>query len=109
MDKKEKISVIIPCYNEKEKLSVKIPHLISISENNTSSLTLPLLLKYRSKRLNNFAAYIVGGGKYVVDLASEENVDNATQDEPIVKTSSQFIAAEIGIGTDFFLPYFKFS
>ena len=35
MDKKEKISVIIPCYNEKEKLSVKIPHLISISENNS--------------------------------------------------------------------------
>tara|TARA_R110002049_G_scaffold250754_3_gene425113 strand:- start:33 stop:755 length:723 start_codon:yes stop_codon:yes gene_type:complete len=72
-------------------------------------IELPLLFKYRSKRLNNFAAYIVGGGKYVIDLASEEDVDNATQDEPIVKTSSQFIAAEIGVGTDFFLPYFKFS
>lgn len=70
---------------------------------------LPLLFKYRSKRLNNFAAYLVGGGKYVMDLASNENIDNATQPEPIVKTSSQFIAAEIGVGTDFFLPYFKFS
>lgn len=72
-------------------------------------IELPLLLKYRSKRLNNFAAYLVGGGKYVIDLASNENVDNSTLDEPIVKTASSFMAAEIGIGTDFFLPYFKFS
>ncbi len=72
-------------------------------------IELPLLLKYRSKRLNNFAAYLVGGGKYVIDLASNENVDNSTLNEPIVKTASSFMAAEFGIGTDFFLPYFKFS
>jgi hypothetical protein len=72
-------------------------------------IELPLLMKYRSKRLNNFAAYIVGGGKYVIDLASNEDVDNAREDEPIVKSASSFIAAEIGVGTDFFLPYFKFS
>jgi len=72
-------------------------------------IELPLLFKYRSKRLNNFAAYLIGGGKYVMDLASNEDVDNATLNEPIIKTNSQFIAAEVGIGTDFFLPYFKFS
>lgn len=72
-------------------------------------IELPMLLKYRSKRLNNFAAYLVGGGKYVLDLASKEDVDNALEDEILVKQKSSFFAYEVGIGTDFFLPYFKFS
>lgn len=69
----------------------------------------PLLIKYRSIRLNNFAAYIIAGGKYSLDLASNENVKNEDINEDIIKLASKSSSAEIGIGTDFFLPYFKFS
>ncbi|MBR9832127.1 PorT family protein [bacterium] len=75
----------------------------------STNIELPLLFKYRSQRLNNFAAYLIAGGKYVIDLASNEDVNNADLRELIVKQQSQYVAAEVGIGTDFFLPYFKFS
>ena len=72
-------------------------------------LDFPLLFKYRSKRLNNFAAYFIAGGKYSIDLASNEDVDNKDITESIIKIKKRTTAAEVGIGTDFFLPYFKFA
>lgn len=72
-------------------------------------LDFPVLLKYRSARLNNFAAYFIVGGKYSIDLASNEDVDNKDIPESIVKLKRNTTSAEVGIGTDFFLPYFKFA
>ncbi len=69
----------------------------------------PVLFKYRSARLNNFAAYIVAGGKYSLDLASNEAVKNEDIPESIIKLKRNTTAAEVGVGTDFFLPYFKFA
>ena len=40
-------------------------------------LLFPVNFKYRSERLNNFAAYLVAGGNYSLDLASKHDVDNA--------------------------------
>ncbi|MBL4707961.1 MAG: PorT family protein [Flavobacteriales bacterium] len=67
----------------------------------------PLLFKYRSARLNNFAAYFIAGGKYSIDLASNQDVNNDDLEEPIIKLKRNTYAAEVGIGTDFFLPFFK--
>ena len=72
-------------------------------------LDFPLLFKYRSARLNNFAAYVVFGGKYSLDLASDEDVNNDEIPESIIKLRSNTASAEVGVGTDFFLPYFKFA
>lgn len=72
-------------------------------------LDFPILFKYRSERLNNFAAYIIAGGKYSIDLASNERVANEDIVESIIKLKRNSTAAEVGIGTDFFLPYFKFA
>jgi len=72
-------------------------------------LDFPLLVKYRSARLNNFAAYVVGGIKYSIDLASNETVQNEDIPESIIKLRRNSYSAEVGIGTDFFLPYFKFA
>ena len=72
-------------------------------------LDFPLLLKYSSARLNNFAAYIIAGGKFSYDLASSEAVKNEEIAESIIKIKKSTINAEVGIGTDFYLPYFKFS
>ena len=69
-------------------------------------LDFPLLLKYRSFRVNNFAAYLIGGLKYSIDLASNENVLNEDINKTIIKLARNSTSAEVGIGTDFFLPYF---
>lgn len=69
----------------------------------------PLLLKLKSKRLNNFAAYLVAGAKYNIDLASNEKVDNErSSEEIVVKFKRNTISYDFGVGTDFYLMYFKF-
>lgn len=68
----------------------------------------PLLLKYRSARLNNFAAYVVGGLNYRIDMASQKDANAAEKD--IVKLIGHDLAYEIGVGFDFFMDYgWKFS
>jgi hypothetical protein len=71
-------------------------------------LEFPLTLKYRSSRLNNFAAYVIGGGKYTLDLASQRDVVQIKGQE-IVKINRHDFHYELGVGFDFFLEYFKFS
>lgn len=66
-------------------------------------LNFPLLFKLRTNRINNFAAAVLVGGKYGLDIASQENV----VDETVLKTRSKDLAAEAGVGLDFFLQYFK--
>jgi len=73
-------------------------------------LDFPLNLKIRSKRLNNFAAYIIGGVKWSIDLASQKDVigSNVPKDA-IVKLKKSDFSYEAGFGIDFYFPYFKFS
>ena len=68
----------------------------------------PLLLKYRTDRINNFAMYMLGGAAFSLDVASQKDVNNNREDEAIVKISNTNYSAHIGVGLDFFLPYFKF-
>lgn len=65
----------------------------------------PLLLKWRTDRINNWCVYLIGGGAYSIDMASREDVDGF---EPVVKIKKTDYSAHIGGGVDFFLPYFKF-
>ena len=71
----------------------------------------PLLLKYRSKRVNNFASYIFTGFNWGIDLASQQFVDNSVDEkgEFLVKLKRNNYHVEMGVGFDFFLEYFKFS
>ena len=70
-------------------------------------IELPLNLKYKSSRYNNGRAYVVTGLKYSLDLASQRKIDDEGQE--IVKIKQHDISYEIGLGLDFYLPYFKFS
>ncbi|MFN4122371.1 MAG: porin family protein [Flavobacteriales bacterium] len=70
-------------------------------------LEFPLLLKYKSLRLNNGRAYLIGGFKYVIDLASQDRIDD--NNENLLKLKRNDINYELGFGIDFYLPYFKFS
>ncbi len=68
----------------------------------------PLNVKFRTNRINNFAAYIITGAKYGIDMASDEDVDNQASNKIIVKLKRHDYAAQVGAGFDFFMKYFKF-
>jgi hypothetical protein len=68
----------------------------------------PINFKFRTDRLNNFAAYCLVGGRYRLNMQSEKDVNNAIAEEILVKAKRDDFAMEFGGGFDFFLPYFKF-
>ncbi|MBK6834433.1 MAG: hypothetical protein IPG89_09225 [Bacteroidetes bacterium] len=51
-------------------------------------------------------AYVVGGGNYSIDLASQKK---QKPDDQVVRLKSNDIYYEAGGGVDFYLPYFKLS
>ena len=71
-------------------------------------LEFPLLLKVRTNRVGNFAAYGLIGGKFGLDMQSQNDVNNATSSVKIVKLQKSDYSIVAGAGVDFFLPYFKF-
>lgn len=74
-------------------------------------IDIPLYFKYRSARVNNFAQYVFVGFNYAIDLASQQFVDNQIDERGqfIVKLKRNNYMAEVGVGFDFFMEYFKFS
>ena len=70
-------------------------------------LEFPVLLKFKSARLNNGRAYVIGGVKPVIDLASQDKVDD--KGEKILKLKKNDLNCEIGFGIDFYTQYFKFT
>jgi len=73
-------------------------------------INFPLDVKYKSARVNNFSAYIIGGAAYTLDLASNAKANNNVTllNDMIVKLKRDDFVGEIGFGTDFYLEYFKF-
>ncbi len=73
-------------------------------------LNFPLDLKLRSKRVENFGAYILVGGSYSLDLASKRKATTSTDpNEQIVKLKRDDFGYEVGAGAEFYLEYFKFA
>jgi len=66
----------------------------------------PFELKLRSQRMTNVRAYVLGGGKYCIDLASQAK-KTSEDNVIIVKLNKTDILAELGVGFDFYLVYFK--
>lgn len=70
-------------------------------------LEFPLLLKFKSARHNNMRAYVIGGAKPVIDLASQDKVDD--KGEKILKLKRNDLNWELGVGFDFYTQFFKFT
>lgn len=71
-------------------------------------LMFPLLVKYKSKRLNNFRAYAIGGAEYDYDLLSARGLKKSASTDIVRLTPNQF-STSLGFGFDFYTNYFKFS
>jgi hypothetical protein len=67
---------------------------------------LPLQLKFKSDRINNFRFYAIVGTKFDYDLAA--NARSRRTDE-FLKVSPVDFGYEIGVGFEFFNPNFIFS
>lgn len=66
----------------------------------------PLELKLRSQRMTNTRAYVLGGVKYCLDLASQAK-KKEDENEYVIKLSKSDVLLELGVGFDFYLVYFK--
>ena len=66
----------------------------------------PLELKLRSQRMTNTRAYVLGGAKYCIDLASQAK-KKSEDDVIIVKLQRSDVLLEVGVGFEFYLVYFK--
>lgn len=73
-------------------------------------LEFPLSLKFKSVRINdgNWRVYVLGGGKFIVDMASQSKITTGAN-EVVVKLNRIDYAYEVGLGFDIYMQYFKFS
>lgn len=69
---------------------------------------LPLLVKFSTKRINNFKPFIVGGFSTSLNLSSnEDNPDDNSNGQ--FRTTKNTLFYELGFGIDFYLYNFKFT
>ena len=89
-------------YREEEKTIIDIDKNIS-----SVFVDFPVLFKYKSKRLNNMRAYLIGGAQYTVDLAANSKKDD-DQNQEVVKLLKSDVYGILGVGFDFYNAWFKF-
>ncbi|HLN74821.1 MAG TPA: porin family protein [Prolixibacteraceae bacterium] len=65
-------------------------------------LDFPLLLKYKSRRMNNQRPYLIGGAAYRVDISK-------TGEEDLVRLKPFSTYLEAGMGWDMYLQFFRLS
>lgn len=66
----------------------------------------PFYVKYRSKRQNNKAAFVLAGAQYSLDIASNARKRDLSG-QVVVKLKKNDIYALVGVGFDFYNPWFK--
>lgn len=75
------------------------------SYNESVYVSLPLMLKYKARRINNFRPYITAGSSLKYDFQKHDKID---PDKSIYfRTKPVNVFLETGVGCDFYLPYFK--
>lgn len=87
-----------------------ITALDSIRDVNSTYLRIPLLLKLSTNRLYNIRPYLIGGVSYDYNFSSnQDNPDDNSNGNENFRMKKNNFTYEIGVGVDFYLPYFIFS
>jgi opacity protein-like surface antigen len=79
-----------------------------IREVRSTYIHVPLLIKFSSKRINNIKPFVVGGFSTAINLSSNENNPDDNNNGQF-RTKSNVLFYELGVGIDFYLPWFKFT
>ncbi|MCP4551720.1 MAG: PorT family protein [Bacteroidetes bacterium] len=74
----------------------------------STHIDLPCYLKFKSKRANNFRAYVMSGLKFTYDLAANSK-KNKENNQDLLRLKKQDLLFESGVGFEFYMVYFKFS
>lgn len=85
-------------YNDGNQLMPDTFHLAT-NHINSTYIALPILLKYKALRINNFQPFLIGGVNLKYDLAVKK-------EDPITLKRSD-VSLEIGFGGDFYLQEFR--
>lgn len=81
--------------------------LIDVEKNIGSVfIDVPVMFKYKSKRLNNMLAFITAGGQYSYDIASNAKRRDQTE-QIVIRLKQHDFYAVVGVGFDFYNPWFK--
>ena len=94
-------------YTFVNKIDPKGKDLIYEKRVGSTNLNFPIMLQFRTLRLNNFAAYLLIGAQYTMDLQSQEKASQ-NYTNPFIKIKKNDYQGQIGAGLEFFAPYFKF-
>lgn len=72
---------------------------------------LPIGIKLKSNRLNNYRAYIIAGAKYSMDIVSKKKKDDSSliASEKYLKSVPNSLWYEAGLGLDIYFEWFKLS
>lgn len=93
--------------NIEYKMTTKVgPTDVVVKKVESTFLTFPVELKFKSNRVNNYRFYVIGGFKYMIDLVSQARVEN---NEDLVKLNRIDYGYTVGVGMDLYLPLFKFA
>ncbi len=76
-----------------------------------SYIDLPLLFKFKSDRKGNYRGYLIGGGKYSINVVSGKRYDDGGSAPvgKLLKTKPAYFSYEGGIGFDLYFDFFKMS
>ena len=72
-------------------------------------LEFPFHIKYKSERMLNTRAYVLGGFKYTHDLASIEHATSGGTGNVLARVARNDLHYEVGVGFDHYFYFFKFS
>jgi hypothetical protein len=72
-------------------------------------LDFPLHFKYRSKRVNNYRPYVVGGLNFRYDMSAKKPGVYDQDSDEYMKFKRGDLYLEFGFGVDNYLKYFKFA
>lgn len=73
------------------------------------SLDFPLLLKFKSIRMQNIRFYVIGGAQYSLDLASQAKKQSQNTNVFNLKLLRHDLQAQVGAGIDMYMNMFKFA
>ncbi len=88
---------------------VEIPHVDNPTPLGPAFLDFPLHFKYRSKRVNNYRPYVVGGLNFRYDMSAKKPGIYDQDSNEYMKFKRGDLYFEFGFGLDNYLKYFKFA
>lgn len=89
--------------------AVEIPNVDNPVPLGPAFLDFPLHLKYRSRRINNYRPYVVGGLNFRYDMSAKKSGVYDSDSNEYVKFRRGDVYFEFGFGVDNYLRYFKFA